>query len=49
MKREFLKKKSKVSTVSQPPAGPQKKYNYYVENFEEIKKPKEIQEKPIKQ
>jgi hypothetical protein len=26
------------------PAGPQKKYNYYVENFEEIKKPKEIPE-----
>ena len=34
-KKQFLKKKSKKIDV---PAKPSKKYNYYIENFEEVKK-----------
>ena len=34
-KREFLKRKSKKQSI---PAAPPKKYNYYVDNFEEGKK-----------
>ena len=35
-KKQFLKKKSKKMDI---PAGPTKRYNYYIENFEEVKKP----------